>query len=619
VGRVSFWPIASVVGPIFVRCNGHCNMRSSLSRSVVVWSLLLCVFVSGCRGRRVFVRNSGDAETPAYVPEIPTAQKSRKRMMDRLSGSGSRQSDEISADSGVSGVEPAAVQAEPVPSDRSLKPSTPDIALTGFSAGPAEVSTADSTDSSRSAVSTDPALPAAVEVPAAAEVPAELPSLSLQQVIDSVYRSYPMLQAALLTRNIAAGQQTGALGAFDTKLKGASENGPIGFYETYRQSVGVVKPTYWGGEVFGGYRIGRGEMQPWYGERVTDDGGEFKAGIQLPLARNRTIDDRRAELWKAGLERQLAEPDIQAQLIDFVRSGSYAWWDWVAAGEYHRIATHILELAEDRTERVRSQVDAGFTDPPELTDNLRLVAIRQAKVADTRRKLQQTAAKLSIYLRDASGRPVVPGESQLPRFPALSEEPIQDLSVGVESALARRPELKLLDLVRRQVQIDYSNASNYMQPELNAVLWGSQDVGAPASRKGDKSDLEAEASLLLDVPVERRKARGKMSETQAKLSQLTAKRRLTVDKITVDVQVAHAALVSAREQVQETAEAMKLAEDLAERERQNEEAGLSDMLKVALREQYAVESAEKNVDALQLYFQAMADFRAAVAEDRLAQ
>ncbi|MFM7864225.1 MAG: hypothetical protein ACKPHU_08440 [Planctomycetaceae bacterium] len=94
---------------------------------------------------------------------------------------------------------------------------------------------------------------------------------------------------------------------------------------------------------------------------------------------------------------------------------------------------------------------------------------------------------------------------------------------------------------------------------------------------------------------------------------------MTVDKITVDVQVAHAALVSAIEQVQETGESLKLAEDLAERERQNEEAGLSDMLKVALREQYAVESAEKNVDALQLYFQAMADFRAAVAEDSLSQ
>ena len=59
--------------------------------------------------------------------------------------------------------------------------------------------------------------------------------------------------------------------------------------------------------------------------------------------------------------------------------------------------------------------------------------------------------------------------------------------------------------------------------------------------------------------------------------------------------------------------------DLAERERQNEEAGLSDMLKVALREQYAVESAEKNVDALQLYFHSLADFRAAVAQDDLSR
>ena len=119
--------------------------------------------------------------------------------------------------------------------------------------------------------------------------------------------------------------------------------------------------------------------------------------------------------------------------------------------------------------------------------------------------------------------------------------------------------------------------------------------------------------------MERRKARGKMTETQAKMSQLTAKRRLTADKITVDVQMAHAAIVSALEQVQETGEALRLAEDLAERERQNEEAGLSDMLKVALREQYAVESAEKNVDALQLYFHSLADFRAAVAQDDLSR
>jgi hypothetical protein len=108
-----------------------------------------------------------------------------------------------------------------------------------------------------------------------------------------------------------------------------------------------------------------------------------------------------------------------------------------------------------------------------------------------------------------------------------------------------------------------------------------------------------------------------MTETQAKISQIAAKRRLTSDKIAIDVRVAHAALVSAWEQVSETALAQKFAEDLAERERQNQEAGASDLLKVALREQYALESAEKNVDALKLYFESLADYRAAVAEDQL--
>ena len=440
--------------------------------------------------------------------------------------------------------------------------------------------------------------------------------VQFDQVVDSVYRCYPLLESALLSRNITTGQQVGARGAFDMKLKGASENGPQGFYQTYRQSVGVVQPTYWGGEVFAGYRVGRGDFQPWYQERQTNDGGEFKAGVQVPLARNRDIDARRAELWKAGYGRTLAEPDIQAQLISFVQEASYAYWDWVAAGEYHSIAKRILALAEERTGRIEEQVKAGFLDPPELTDNLRLVAIRQAKVADTRRKLEQTAAKLSVYWRDAAGNPVVATEEMLPGFPA--PEPVaDDLESNIERAISQRPELRMLDILRQQIQVDYSEATNQLQPELNAVLWGSQDVGAPSSSKRDKSPFESEASVYLDVPIQRRKARGKMTESQSKIAQLAAKRRITADKIGVDVQMAHAALRSSWEQVESTREAMKYAEDLAVRERTNESVGAADMLKVSLREQYSVESAEKHVDALKLYFESQADYRAAMAEDQI--
>lgn len=441
--------------------------------------------------------------------------------------------------------------------------------------------------------------------------------VAFDEVLASVYSSYPLLQSALYNRNIALGQQIGASGAFDTKLKGASENGPQGFYQNYRQSLGIVQPTYWGGEVFAGYRIGRGDFQPWYLERQTNDAGEFKAGVQVPLARNRSIDARRAELWKSGYERSMAEPDIQAQLITYVQDASYSYWDWVAAGEYHQIAKRVLVLAEDRTARIEAQVKAGLVDPPELTDNLRLVAIRKAKAADTRRKMEQTAAKLSVYLRDGSGKPIVATEEQLPGFPEPSPVDELQLDQDIQTALSNRPELRMLDLLRQQTQIDYSEATNQLQPELNAVVWGSQDIGEPTSSKRDKSPYESEASVYLDVPMQRRKARGKMTELQGKLAQLSAKRRITADKISVDVQMAHAALKSAWDQVVSSEESLKHAEDLAARERKNQEAGASDLLKVTLREQYAVESAEKYVDAMKLYFESRADYRASMALDQI--
>jgi hypothetical protein len=75
-----------------------------------------------------------------------------------------------------------------------------------------------------------------------------LDEINLEDVINSVYHSYPTIRSSLFNRNIAQGQYTSAQGNFDTKLKGGSENGPTGFYQTYRHNVGVEQPTMWGGK-----------------------------------------------------------------------------------------------------------------------------------------------------------------------------------------------------------------------------------------------------------------------------------------------------------------------------------------------------------------------------------
>lgn len=441
--------------------------------------------------------------------------------------------------------------------------------------------------------------------------------LVLDDVIGSVYSSYPLLESALHSRDIAAGEQLAANGQFDLKLKAASENGPTGYYRTFRQSVGVIQPLYNGSEVFAGYRIGRGSFEPWYKERQTNEGGEFKAGMVVPLSQNREIDSRRGDLWRSNYGIQLAEYDIRAQLIGFVQEASHVYWGWVAAGGKYRIAQRVLGLAEDRTERIRRQVEEGFLDPPELTDNLRLVAERRGKLADADRKLRQAAVKLSLYNRDITGARIVPDASLLPEFPEPEEYDEQMPAVDIQLALAQRPEIGVLNMVQQQLEVDYAEALNQYRPQVDAVFSGSQDTGYPASPKNDKGQFELDASLFVDVPLQRRKAQGKMQAVQGKISQLNAKRRLLNDKIASDVEQAHVGLQAALEQVRQAREAVALAEKVAQQERRNYEEGASDLLKVTLREQYAAESAEKEVDALLLYFQARADYRAALAQDRL--
>ena len=461
------------------------------------------------------------------------------------------------------------------------------------------------------------ALPAADDKDAAlGEAEYSPPStLELDAVVSSVYANFPLLEAARFQRNVANGDILSANGNFDTKLKAASENGALGFYQTNRNSIGVSQPLYGGAEVFGGYRVGRGNFEPWYQERQTNGNGEFKGGIQVPLARNRQVDARRAELWKATYARDRTEPEIQAQLIEFVRDGSLQYWDWVAAGQKQQIADQLLTLAVNRNEGIRIRVKEGDLDPPDADDNQRIIVSREAKAIDATRKSTQSAVKLSLYYRDDFGRPVIPAAEWIPKFPDPDSISDEQMINDVQIALNMRPELRAIDILRREIDVDYASARNDFRPQVDALVMGSQDTGTPTSSKNDKGPFELEAGIYAEVPIQRRKARGKMSAIEAKVSQIIAKRRMLEDKIATEIQSTHAAISAAWQRVGKARESVRLARYMAEVEQKKFDAGSSDLLSVNLREQQSAEAAETEVDALLDFFQARAIYRAAMAQD----
>jgi outer membrane protein TolC len=453
-------------------------------------------------------------------------------------------------------------------------------------------------------------------VPPAPATDAATQSIELGDVVASIYRSYPLLEIAIYGRSVASGEQLAAEGAWDLKLKGSSDTGALGFYQTARNSLGVEQNLYGGGQVFGGYKIGRGNFEPWYGGRETNDGGEFRAGISVPLAQNRAIDEHRAELWKATYGRQAIEPAIQAQLIDFLRAGAYAYWDWVAAGLNYRYANELYELAVVRQEKIAIAVREGAQPRSAIVDNQRLIASRQVKLIDSRRKLDQTAVKLSLFYRTEDGQPFLPTPEQLPHeFPMALPLGLEQIEFDIAEALSRRPELVELSFQRRLAEIDLAQAHNLSQPEINATFWSAQDVGGAASSKKDKSPFQTEASVNLSVPLQRRKAQGKIWATEGKIAQLNAKREFATDKISVEVRNATIAVSAAYQSLEQARESVRLNQEMERFEAAALADGASDLLRLNLREIATFDARVTEVEALLRYFESQAELRAATAAD----
>jgi outer membrane protein TolC len=185
----------------------------------------------------------------------------------------------------------------------------------------------------------------------------------------------------------------------------------------------------------------------------------------------------------------------------------------------------------------------------------------------------------------------------------------------ISEALAQRPELRLLSLEQQKQRIEIQQASNLTLPSMTGVISASQDVGEPTSFKRDKSQAELEAGVLMDVPLQRREAVGKLQTARGKLAQLSAKLHLMQNTITAQVQTYRTALAASFNALEQAQLGAKLAEEMAEAERIRLERGDSDILTVNLREQAAFDAELLAIDAAEEYFSAKAQLDAATAAE----
>ena len=440
-------------------------------------------------------------------------------------------------------------------------------------------------------------------------------ALGLEEVLYSVERNYPLLRAIEQERAIAGGRLVTSMGAFDFNLA-AGADGQDGTYNNFRPNLGVSQALpYAGLGTFAGYRVGDGDFTTYNLGQKTADGGEFRAGITIPLLRDRVIDRPRANVQLAQIDRQIAEPVIERQRLDFQRAAARTYWNWVGAGQRLNVVENLVELAVDRDAQLKKRVEAGPTANIERIDNQQNIALRNGVLVQAQRGFQQAAIDLSLFLRDSEGSPTLAGPDRLQDFPEVQPVDLTTFDVSLQTALNQRPEPRRLRLQREKAEVDLRLASNQWLPSLNAVVAGSQDVGVGNSSLSGPNGLDRSvlsASVALQLPVQRREARGRVMVAQAQLAQIEQQLRHAEDLVRAEVQDTFSALERAFEFYQQARSRVELARMVARAEREQLRLGRSDVLRVTLREQAAFDAEIVEIGAQQDYFRAIADFQAAV-------
>jgi outer membrane protein TolC len=449
---------------------------------------------------------------------------------------------------------------------------------------------------------------------------AEAESLRLADVIASVYRSFPEIIAARSEFERAAGEIQSAMGAYDSKLLGYTLSEPSGFYENDRQGVSIARQTWWGGYVSAGYRIGRGDFQPWYKERETDKAGELKLALGMPLLQGRAIDPQRVAVFQASLEQNAASPIIQQAILQTCLEASNQYWKWVVAGQKLVVQRKLVMVAQERGDQVQKLVDAGSQAEIDVIVNNQLIAERTVQLTDAQKQFRAAAFKLSLYVRDDSSQPMVPSDSWLPEeIPGTVPIANREFDLDLADAVARRPEPLLIRLQIQEQQIDRRLAQNNLLPRLDMIAETSQDMGAPASSSDDKSQFQLMVGLQGEVPIQRRKARGKIRSTSAKTQQLLQKLDLQQNKIGVELKTAYNALILSKQAVEQAELSRQAAALSLEKQRIAFEKGKVDLIYLNIIETKAFETEIKLLSEQLLWLSNLAEMQAALGLDPLEQ
>lgn len=432
---------------------------------------------------------------------------------------------------------------------------------------------------------------------------------SLDDVLRAVDSSLPLIAAAEQDIRRAEGALLEARGAFDLRWD-ASGAWAAGDYGNTRLETGLKQPTtLWGLDAWAKYKLGVGDFASYDGGYQPAP-GQLAVGVDVPLWRDGPIDRERAALRSADLGVDGAQARWESVRINARRDATIAWYTWAAAASRRELALTQLRIAEDRAAGIAARVTAGDLPGLENRENDRIVAERAGALAAADRDLRQAALTLSLYWRDAEGRPIVGAPDRAPTLPPppAAADPA-DPAALVERGWTQRPELRDLDVIAAQADVRADQAANRRAPRVDLQASVARDLGPDPY-----VPIEGRVGLVLGLEVQQRAARGAVAVARAEASRAERQTTWLRDQIQAQVLTALASRDAAVERWRLAAENAALAREIEAAVSTDFRAGGATVFEVFLREQNTALAVRAEIDAALDYHAAVAQLRAALGE-----
>ncbi|MEJ2140371.1 MAG: TolC family protein [Gammaproteobacteria bacterium] len=412
--------------------------------------------------------------------------------------------------------------------------------------------------------------------------------LTAEAVLESSRTHFPSILKSLAERRGAVGKALEAAGAFDLVFEADGFSRLSGFYDG---SVIAGKATQrlrpLGASIYGGYQLSDGDFPIYEDEAFTSRGGQLKVGALFSLLRNRDIDDERFGLTDAELAIRQADLDVLLTKVGVQQRALIAYWSWVTAGRQLEVYEDLLRIALGRESGLEEQVRSGARAAIFLVENQQYITRRQRLATAARRDFAIATNALSYYYRDENGAPIEPSRERLPPVDPLV--PAASLKASIESstssALDRRPELAILrtaiDRARNRIEL----AENSQQPLLDLNLEVATGLGDEGEGGPSRDTTDTIVGFEFSVPFQRREAKGRIAQEQAKVEAIRQEQRLREDQIMVEVKNILLDLNVSRQLLTLAAQEVDQSEQVRKAEQRRFESGASDFFVVNVREE----------------------------------